>query len=259
MKTNKSGFSLAEVLIALAIVSIIATMAFTISKRGIERAYQQYVYTGYTGISDAISDAKTNGLEFEYDNVNESDAIEHILKIFSVDDSNVSKPGGDSIQFTAPNNIEYKIWTVGDNGEDSDSASFSPYYYIEMKVPTVKTSSGKTRETICLSYAPKEEYGVLVPFQGNGDKCTTTIESIQDRQDLLPFYIDNGKLGTRIENSTNKVEYTARKYYSFKQAACKLYGDISTISKELNCTGVSTSNVEPASGALRVANPRKIY
>ena len=38
----KSGFSLAEMLIALAIIAVISTMAFTISKKGTERAYNMY-------------------------------------------------------------------------------------------------------------------------------------------------------------------------------------------------------------------------
>lgn len=39
MKRFKSGFSLAEVLLALAIVAIIATLGFTMSRKGIEHAY----------------------------------------------------------------------------------------------------------------------------------------------------------------------------------------------------------------------------
>ena len=39
MKILKKGFSLAELLIALAIVSIIATLGFTIAKKNVEKAY----------------------------------------------------------------------------------------------------------------------------------------------------------------------------------------------------------------------------
>ena len=53
-KKVKSGFSLAEVLIALAIISVIATMGFSIAKKGIANAYQGYYYAGYQGMDSAI-------------------------------------------------------------------------------------------------------------------------------------------------------------------------------------------------------------
>lgn len=256
MNIFKRGFSLAEILIALAIVAVIATMAFTISKKGTESAYNQYIYTGYIGISDAITDATNEQLELEYNNVKDCDAIKHIMKILSVDDNYTYRnPNSDAITFLAPNKISYVIWTAGKKEGDETSES-SPYFYIDMTVPSVRT--GTASSSICFSYAPKENYSVLIPFQED-EQCISTIDNVQKRMDLLPFYIDNGRLGVRTTyNNSETSELEPRRFYSFQEAACKLYGDITTASKNLNCTGVDTSNVKPEKGVLRVANPRKV-
>lgn len=256
MNIFKKGFSLAEILIALAIVAVIATMAFTISKKGTENAYNQYVYTGYIGISDAITDATNEQFELEYNNVKNCNAIKYIMKVLSVDETKATQNGSsDAITFTAPNKISYKIWTAG--ADDAEADDKSPYFYIQMSVPTTRTSAGNATN-ICLSYAPKENYSVLIPFQGD-NQCTTTIDNIQKRTDLLPFYIDNGRLGVRTTYDNSETsELEPRRFYSFQEAACKLYGDITTASKNLNCTGVDISNVKPEKGVLRVANPRKV-
>ncbi len=65
MKRFKSGFSLAEVLLALAIVAIIATLGFTMSRKGIEHAYNQYIYTGYNSMSIAIAEVISNGHAYD--------------------------------------------------------------------------------------------------------------------------------------------------------------------------------------------------
>ena len=57
-KLTQKGFSLAEILIALAIISVISTLGFSIAKKGIEDAYQGYFYTGYNGLYTALSIAK---------------------------------------------------------------------------------------------------------------------------------------------------------------------------------------------------------
>lgn len=260
MSSFKKGFSLAEVLIALAIVAIIATMAFTISKKSAENAYNMYIYTGYIGISDAIADAAHNKLELEYQNVKNCEAINYIMKVLSVNSSKVTKKtSSDNISFTTPNKINYEIWTAGKKarGEDT-SEEISPYFYIKMTVPTARTTSTNQGASICFSYAPKEEWSALIPFQQDA-LCTTTIADIQKRVDLLPFYIDNGRLGMRTTYNKKEVsEPEPRHYYSFEQAACTLYGDITTFSKNLNCSGVNTSNVKPNKGVLKVANPRKV-
>jgi prepilin-type N-terminal cleavage/methylation domain-containing protein len=68
MKRFKTGFSLAEVLLTLAIVSIIATIGFTMSRKGIEKAYNGYIYNGYNSLTIAIAEAKARGYAFDGEN-----------------------------------------------------------------------------------------------------------------------------------------------------------------------------------------------
>ena len=57
-KNSKKGFSLAEVLISVGIVSVIATLGFSVARTNLDRAYNMYVYTGAKYLSDAITDAE---------------------------------------------------------------------------------------------------------------------------------------------------------------------------------------------------------
>jgi prepilin-type N-terminal cleavage/methylation domain-containing protein len=68
MKRFKTGFSLAEVLLTLAIVSIIATIGFTMSRKGIEKAYNGYIYNGYNSLTIAIAEANGRGHAFNGEN-----------------------------------------------------------------------------------------------------------------------------------------------------------------------------------------------
>ena len=70
MKKNiKKGFTLAELLISIAIISIISTMGIVISKKGMDKAYDYYVYNSYKSISSAIGDAISNGYSYDITNV----------------------------------------------------------------------------------------------------------------------------------------------------------------------------------------------
>jgi prepilin-type N-terminal cleavage/methylation domain-containing protein len=71
MKRFKTGFSLAEVLLTLAIVSIIATIGFTMSRKGIEKAYNGYIYNGYNSLTIAIAEANARGHAFNGTNFGE--------------------------------------------------------------------------------------------------------------------------------------------------------------------------------------------
>ncbi|MBO5737806.1 prepilin-type N-terminal cleavage/methylation domain-containing protein [bacterium] len=74
MKRFKTGFSLAEVLLTLAIVSIIATIGFTMSRKGIEKAYNGYIYNGYNSLTIAIAEANARGFAFNGVNLGDPEA-----------------------------------------------------------------------------------------------------------------------------------------------------------------------------------------
>ena len=82
MKKNiKKGFTLAELLISIAIISIISTMGIVISKKGMDKAYDYYVYNSYKSISSAIGDAISNNYKIDDDD-KWDEFLVHIASLF---------------------------------------------------------------------------------------------------------------------------------------------------------------------------------
>lgn len=182
-KRFQFGFSLAEILIALGIISIVATMGFSISKKGLERAYNQYFHTGYTGIQAALADAHFSGA---------SNKDNYIRDLF--------RGKIDNGVIIAPNNIKFKI----DEGSNS--------YKIVMTVPGANGS-----KTIDLYYMPDKYNFLLVggTYQDRIDLLPFYVDDgIKGR--LIKRY-DAGS-----GNFSNPI-YTKRKFYSFKDAFCAVY------------------------------------
>lgn len=176
MKKNiKIGFSLAEILIALAIVSVIATMGFSIAKKGIADAYQDYFYTGYQGLNTAIATANHDYYGVDKKN----DYLKHIINTLNLSKTNDCE-SDDYITsgecYTAPNYIKYKI----ENSENYDS------FKIIMQVPSVKTNEiQKNYRLVRLSC----ENGKLKPenFPSSYSDTNKHYVNLATRKDLLAF------------------------------------------------------------------------
>lgn len=235
MKQKKRGFSLAELLVAMAIVSIIATMGFTISKKSIEKAYNLYVYTGYTGISDAMADATAHSGEnittIVNPDVNERpelnpDYINYVRDLLNA--------GGAGNTITARNGIEYELQYIGRhriniNGEDLDFRRIG----VRMTVPIKKTGAGANTTTLRFAYMPDEPFGLLIPYD-EGNCANEYYGCIQDRVDLLPFFISDNNTG-RVVNG----QYHPRRYMSAKEALCSVYSG-----KDIYGTNNPNDNIE---------------
>lgn len=221
-KKTQQGFSLAEILIALGIISIVATMGFSISKKGIERAYNQYYHTGYVGIQTALASAQRE----------EKTSTLGTLRKYIGEDLFRGEVTPDYV-IIAPNNIKYTITGSG-------------RFKIKMTVP-----GANGPKDVDLYYLP-DEYNFLI-IGG----------TYQNRIDLLPFYIDDGKAGRLIRRYTEDAgfsapEYTKRKFYSFKDAFCAAYpGKEVTYSNTpiVTCTNSGSGKI----GAIRIADPRKVF
>ena len=267
----KSGFSLAEMLIALAIIAVISTMAFTISKKGTERAYNMYYYTGYTGITEAIAEAQNAGQILSNSDPINSDFIKYVAKLLTVNvntDTSI-EDNGSSYNINARNGIKYSFkrgyvpYTPTD--EDGNSTGETQYLYqIDMTVPAVRQKKGDNA-TVALYYYP-QQYGLLIPKAV--DEAYIPPVDLQNRTDLLPFYFYNAKTGIRVEFSTNKVSdlsdsnvYEKTEYKSFKEIFCAKYG--SATFDQLNLvSGCNSSQAEQNKAkrsVIRLANPRKIF
>ena len=88
-----------------------------------------------------------------------------------------------------------------------------------------------------MNYAPDEPWAVLVPLDTGS--CTSTIENVADRGDLLPFFIDDGVVGRR--HPSKDFAYTPRVYTTARTALCQVFGNTIKVSNtQLSCDGVSS-------------------
>lgn len=90
MKTSRRGFTLAELLICMAIIGTIAAMGMVITKRSTESAYNLYYYTGYINLYNAIAEARANGCETA------SCTMEYAMDLLNGDTPSVSNTAADS-------------------------------------------------------------------------------------------------------------------------------------------------------------------
>ena len=117
-KKIKFGFSLAEVLVALAIISVIATMGFSIAKKGIADAYQGYYYSGYLGLDSALKIAKKEIYDEIYPNKPntatelQKNFIEHLVMTLNLKEVDDEDSTDQCTTYRAPNSIKYTVFFV---------------------------------------------------------------------------------------------------------------------------------------------------
>ncbi len=283
---NKKGFSLAEVLIAVTIAAIIATMGFTIAKKGIERAYNQYIYTGYYSLSAALSDAEDSlgntirdcVINNNLDNANTCQFTNRIINLLSGRHMNELRRAGE-LNFDTPNGTRYHIEPIQPITPATE-ANTKPTnsYLIRMIVPSVKTRRSSTK-TVCMVYVenlvitPNYIENFLLPYEliSNNAACSANVlnvsqnNNIQDRKDLLTFYFEDGKRGRVLLNeTTNQDEYNPRIFRSTREAMCIKFreGIPARIANYLNCNGVNLNPArrtwESSNTVLKVTDPRRI-
>lgn len=164
------------------------------------------------------------------------------------------------------------IWPTAENGVGIETVNGIKYYYpnnlsdgmngvqqltgeisgvtnafpITMTVPQRQTRTNNGIATVHLIYIDLKG-GYLIPVTDNESV------DLQNRRDLLPAYIDNGKVG-RNSNVVNRANWTYERpaYRSYREAYCLLKGR-TAINKVLSCDGIS----ETQSGVLAIANPQK--
>lgn len=293
---KKLGFSITELLIALAIISIIAVMATNITKRGVENAYNAYFYTGYKALYEAINEAvsddeKPAGAMHRPPSKSFVQSIADSFDAETEDYCNDTNTTENRIDITGTSNgIVYSFkWLA--------QTSDSEFYDIYMFVPGVRKKSGTNvivGKTVRFIYAPDLNSGVLIPaeidstdtvlrpraFNGQGglaaNETTSTDINLQLRKDLLPFYIEDGKAGhvvfhydistdangnTTYSLNTTPADFVPRTFMTYREAYCKMYGGL-TIGERAYVDCASPTSVaqdaEPT-GILSFENPRKVF
>lgn len=280
MKKNyKRGFSLAELLIALGIISIIATLGISIGKRGVERAFTKFFYAGYNGIYSVIMDANNDGTPmFKDASIPNNSCPDSGFKEYL--DLNLLETGDDVINDNNPlgTSSEYLCdasfrSTNGISVTIRKSAKNGVYTVIPMMIGV--PAANNKRAYFEAFYIPRGEklQGLIIP-SSKEDKAKN-IYNIQERADLLPFYLDDGLIGrvskqksgnsyifVVYDKSKEKWEpvgtegaFTPFEYRSFKDAYCSGNQYSERLDNIINCSGYSASE----DGTIKPGNPKKIF
>lgn len=201
MKQFKYGFTMAELLLSIAIIGVVSAMGMTIAKHSSEKAYNLFYYNGYINLYNAIADAKAESKDTK------TDIMQHVNELLNKD------PAAEEIN-------------VAD----------TKYFRIDMTVPQAKTRTNNGQATVSFLYINDSYDSLLVPLV----PTDPNVPNLQDRRDLLPVYIDDGFTG-RTRRVGNNYEYTPTRYYSYREAYCRLY-DYQNLVVDgniiINCAGV---------------------
>ncbi len=218
-KFLEKGFSLSEILIALAIISVIATMGFSIAQKGIANAYQGYYYTGYLGMNTALNiaykeiyvdDYKDKEIYQAQDKI-QGNFLMHVKTSLSLKKDDCKSEDLNSIdcQYIAPNGIKYHLSQDRDINK-VDCRKNPGIINIIMYVPSVKTKEvNQTYRKVGLTYNYEEEF--LKPWVGRNPEAQSLTDddykdgwiSLHDRIDLLAFSYHNGCSQYTLKDITN--------------------------------------------------------
>lgn len=204
MKRFKRGFSLAEVLLAIGIISVIATIGFKMTQKGIDRAYDAYVFNGLNTLNTAVAESIAHNHD-PSDISNNSNFYKFIAE-------NLLNTTYDNSTINANNGITYSF-TRGTYKERYNSEE-KDLIMITMSVPTKKTRTGTTQDYTFL-YLPNTQYPLL-PY----NRTDQSMSTLGERIDLLTYTVDNGLTGRRVGNN-----YQPAEHYNFRDAFCRVHGD----------------------------------
>ena len=148
------------------------------------------------------------------------------------------------IKYYYPNNLSDGMNGVQQlTGEISGVTNAFP---ITMTVPQRQTRANNGIATVHLIYIDLNG-GYLIPVTDDASV------DLQNRRDLLPAYVDNGKVG-RNNNIINRSNWTYERpaYRSYRETYCLLRGR-TVINNVISCDGISANQ----DGVLAIASPQK--
>lgn len=180
------------------------------------------------------------------------------------DDDTTTNQNGDTVTGDY-SDVTWPEIIVDDDGNATGGAGVTTvvtnngirYHYLDnnnnfiafvMTVPQRKTRTNNGFATVRLLYV-NEANGYLIPIVNGSDV------DLQTRRDLLPAYIDDGKIGRNNALDRNKgFNYQPIRYANYKEAFCTLNKQKS-VTGVISCSGMT--DITPNSGVLKVANPQK--
>lgn len=230
---KKSGFTIVELLLCIAIIGIVSALGMNIAKKSTAKAFNLFFYSAYVNLTDAINYAEENRAD-EYDNaLADVTAFKKnlVAALSKTDNTGKATSSGDTIETSS--GIKY---TIG--------ACNASRCNITAEIPQAKTRTNGGHTTFRVSYIPSRD--LLVPISGGN-------VDILNRIDLLPVYIDDGLAGA--EANAKPI-----RYYSFKTGYCALSGNANLVFEEavINCSDVPSVTPQPV-GILKIGKPSNIY
>ena len=217
----------------LGIIGVVSYLGITTSQKGVEKAYRQYWYTGYSALLDATFDAGINGKLDSIENY-----AEHVRGLM-----NGTVTPNDNKSFTTPNGIIYRFYTK--KGK----------WVIVMRIPTPNKKNQVPDRT---KFVYDEDNSILYPaaIDSTQEKETPDLWiNLQGRADLLPYRINDG-----LPNTNDSHE---KDIYDFKTAYCKTHEQtsITVPSNGPYFAKVDCKKNDPkiTGGILQLVNPRKVY
>ena len=248
----KKAFTLAELLLCLGIIGVVSAMGMTIAKHGTDRAYNLFYYNGYINLYNAIADAKAS-----ISNPTNAQIMEHVNSLLSsdvaaeedVNDEDAEPVAGGLVEVVTNNGIRYSYSNNLQDGLNGIAAAdgITNAIPITMTVPQRKTRTNNGFATVRFAYVDADD-GYLIPLTAGSDV------NLQLRRDLLPVYIDNGRVGRNNAINRADFEYQAIIYANFRDAFCTVR-DGTNLGTLVNCG--EYSQVFPREGILKIADPRK--
>lgn len=253
MIKNKKGFSLAEILLTVGIVSVIAVIGFTATKKSVESAYNLYIYTGYKGLTDAIRYANTQDQPIGNGIQNSQQFFNNFSTVLN---ATIEYPqNGTQAIITAPNGVRY---TFTDLQHYSNPANSIYYYRILFEVPCkrfVLNNSAYDYLSFDLNYYyHPDSYDIILPVSGVDNNGSG--KNILTRKDLLPFYIDDGNVGRVVAG-----EYQSKTYLSWQEAWCSNPNPNMADNKipDIDSWTCEDFPENDETGTLKLENPRKAF
>ena len=133
------------------------------------------------------------------------------------------------------------------SGDVTPNGTITRAIPITMTVPQRKTRNNPDGfATVRLLYINLNG-GYLIPITAGSSV------DLQNRRDLLPAFIDDGKVGrNNALNRNNGFVYTRPAYGTYREMFCSLSG-LGSIDTVISCNGINSNKT----GALKVVDPRK--
>ena len=243
MKKFKQAFTIAELLLCIAIIGIISAMGMTLTRYNVEKAYRSYWQTGYNSLLSIITQSYNDFNDITSDHIIKT--CNNILRDIPYD------PDSEELNrnpIVASNGIIYNI-DIGASTETSIP--------ITMTVPSPKTRKNpKGVSQTRLAYIKiNDNDGILIPLAPDDDTQIDLRNS-----ELLKFYIDDGLTGRRVFNTGELVTSDDGKKpiisRTFSDAFChssEMQNNLDTIKQFFNpnCDGIDTED-----GVIKPMKPR---